>query len=216
MYGFSSYPNPVNDILLGPLHSIHMENGNLIDPSYFFEPSYTKEQRTKDVHAHYTELTKFERKARAALRNDKFGPYISDCLILYCDALDQPNISDSFLRLWALLERLTQTGHDNYDTTLRRASFLIRDHKIAKYILETLRRRRNNAVHDNDKEAINHDLLYDIKWFVEIALKFYLFWAHKNLNDLGEAKDILDHPKDIGDLDRKKRLLALAIGRRTP
>jgi hypothetical protein len=52
--------------------------------------------------------------------------------VRYVRALDERNLSSAFLKLWSVLEDLTNTGRSRYDLTIRRATFICEDRALRR------------------------------------------------------------------------------------
>ncbi len=128
----------------------------------------------------------------------------------YVKALDQRDFNSTFLSLWSLLERLTNTLLDNYKVTVRRAVFLFKDREFHRQILNHLRSYRNRAVHAGEKTDEIEAPVFQLKFYVEQLIFFHIY------NTLGflsmrEAAEFLDLPPDASVLKGKIKLFQKAV-----
>lgn len=186
---------PVNNVVIGPLQTLHLPNGTLATELYWYEPSYQgplKVSTLKD----YKTLYKFQENLRKSLKKSTFSDFLETSLIRYTRALDTRDLENSFLKLWGLLESLTQTSvNDSHKVTVRRASFLFSERNYAKQVLNHLREYRNNAVHFG-KDNYNIQTFVDqLREFVEFMLLFLINnkLAFKNLDEVAQFLDLPDN-----------------------
>ena len=202
--------NPVNEIVTGPLHTIHFPNGMLATESWWYESSYRGPLKTSRL-KNLANLYKFHDNARELLRKSNFYEFLVTSLIRYVRSLDLRDWETSFLRQWSLLEYLTSTNSsESHQITVKRASFLYGDRKYVEQLLNYLRNIRNRAVH---VEGESHDieaLMYQIKMFVEKILQFQIANAFK-FGSLQETREFLDLTDDTGQLHRRIELMKKAV-----
>src|SRR5690606_12422051 len=114
---------PVNEIRIGPVHSLHEPNGKRHSPLLWIRPSETVRSaaKWKSLKRDWEHLQKFEYyvRTRAKLITDKFD--VGDSIRWYTRALSGGDPEYAFLKLWSLLVDLTGTREKRYDTTIRRA-----------------------------------------------------------------------------------------------
>lgn len=203
-------PTPVNDIHLGPLHSVHDSNGAIVDEHlWWYQPDYVKPLKLYDINMKWSELEKVRRKLLWCLQHSPFAEIIKDGLVRYTAAMDDTNLQDAFLRLWALLESLTATQNASYGDTVRRASFFYEERDHAKQILNHLRERRNRAVHQGTHIEDSETIVFEMKRFCERIIWFMMFNS-LNLKSIEEYRQFLDSPIDEDVIDRKIRILKSA------
>ena len=200
---------PVNQILLGPVHTIHKLDGSLATQQFFYEPTFNGGVNAPDVSSFERALT-FEKWATKKLGKSKYRDMLKTAIRRYGRALDGTDFNAAFLKLWSLLELLTQTGKDPYDVTIRRCSFIFEDRKFTKLLLEHLRDYRNHHVHSGNETSLISTLLYQLKRHVEGMLLFHLK-SHKWFNSLEEVTRFLSLPPEKVELDGKLRALKLAM-----
>lgn len=134
--------NPVNDILKGPLHTVHWPDGRLVtDSLWWYDPSYVAPHKLFDLNEKWDELIKYQQDTLNLIQQSQspFREIIEDSIRRYTRALDEADLHNAFLRLWSLIENLTGTQNASYGETIKRASFFYEDRDFAKQILNHLR-----------------------------------------------------------------------------
>lgn len=167
----------VNQLILGKIHTLHGHSGDLCPAIYWYEPEY---QSTKYPYKFKnTEVLDFIQEMRQKLSKSKFSTEIEKAIIRYTRALDYLDLNVSLLKLWSLLEFLTDTGMSGYDETIKRTIFHFEDRDVQRQILEHLRETRNRSVHNGiDVENIRIRV-YQLKRYVEVLIFFHLSNAYK-------------------------------------
>lgn len=84
---------------------------------------------------------------RSLIRKCRFGVRLEEVMIRYCRALDCVDQNTAFLKLWGVLEYVTNTGRMSYEHTVRRASYIYRDPFLQRPVLQGLCESRNRSVH---------------------------------------------------------------------
>lgn len=120
-------PAPVNDIRLSPFHTVHEKNGSLATETYWYDPGYSKPANLFSDKPRFSGLLTFAKSLRSRLTQLPYRSEIEGALIRYVRALDSADLNDAYLRLWSLLEYLTDSGHDPYKVATRRAAFMFAD-----------------------------------------------------------------------------------------
>lgn len=192
---------PVNRIRLGPLHTLHFPNGRLaLEGEWLYAPLV--EAAAERIDQNYDAIRAFERMIRKNINRSCLCDLLTSFLVRYVRALDEPDLSTSFLSLWSVLEEITGTSKSSYDVTVRRASFVFKGPQYARTILEYLRDQRNRIVHRGFQVDDAERLTYDLKRFVEALLKFLLNHSRRFV-DFQTFCSFLDLPPDA-DLLRER------------
>lgn len=189
--------NPVNRILPGPLHTLHFPDGKLALQDEWLYTPLVEGAGAERVGQHYDGLRQFEKLIRKRIARSSLGDQLTGFLIRYVRALDESDLTTSFLKLWALLEEVTGTSKKSYDVTVRRASFVFRNPQYARIVLDYLRDRRNRIVHKGSPLDDAERLTYELKRFVETLLKFLLIQSGSFVNHQA-FYSFLDLPADAG------------------
>jgi hypothetical protein len=207
----SSRLRPVNEILSGPLQTLHKPNGETATDTYWYEPDFPhKPFEVLDVKDTWKSIQEMETEIRKRLAGKKHRRELEDALRGYAKALDQRDFNNSFLSLWSLLERLTNTLHDNYRVTVKRAIFLFKDPDFHRQILSHLKSYRNLAVHAGEETEEIETLVYQLKLYVEQLIFFHIY------NTLGflsmqETADFLNLPPNASVLKGRIKLFQKAV-----
>lgn len=205
-------PIPVNKIILGPIHTLHKPRGLLaIDSTWWLEPSYLgaiapftpNEDQIKKM---YQVIHGVGNK----LETHSYSETINNAFIRYSRALDERNWSTAFLKLWGVLELLTDTVGAKYELTVRRTSYLFQEHTYYRQILENLRKFRNASVHFDVGSSETESYLYQIKYMVESLLGFHINNKF-GFNSIQEAAEFLNFPYEEKALKRKVEMLNFAL-----
>jgi hypothetical protein len=120
-----------------------------------------------------------------------------------------------FLKLWSLLEHLTQSTTDDKKVTVRRAAFIWKDYEFSKEILLHLGDVRNNMVHLDRFGERGEAVVYQLKRYVEALLDFYIASGNK-FKSTEEIKHFLDLNPKRELLSERSRLIRRGIKFRSP
>lgn len=200
---------PVNRILPGPFHTLHFPDGKLALEGQWWYTPLIKGASPERIGQHYNALREFERLVRKRIARCIFHDQLVEFLIRYVRALDESDLTTSFLRLWALLEEITGTSKTSYDVTVRRASFVFDNPQYSRILLEYLRDQRNRIVHKGSQVDDAERLTYELKRFVEALLRFLLSQSNRFAN-LQAFYSLLDLPPDAKLLRARIRQHELA------
>lgn len=185
---------PVNEILTGPLHTLHKPNGETASETYWYEPSFPhKPFDVFDVEDKWKRIRQMESQIRKRLARKKHHWELEDALRGYVRALDQQDFNNTFLSLWSLLERLTNTLLESYKVTVKRAVFLFSDRDFHQQILSHLRSSRNRAVHAGEETEEIETLVYQLKLYIEQLIFFHIYNTF-GFSSLRETAEFLDLP----------------------
>jgi len=190
---FGGKPKPVNKIILGPLHTLHKPNGVLaaID-NCWYEPSYLGAiQPFSPNHDELEVIIKSLDHVKKVLKNHNYPQFIKSAIIRYTRALDERDWTTSFIKLWSILELLTDTARSNYEVTIRRTSFLYKDRDYHHQVLKHLRDYRNSSIHFDKGNNKMETYLYQIKNYVESLLVFHLNNRY-NFRTIEQSAEFLD------------------------
>jgi len=194
---------PVNQILLGPLHSLHHPSGQLATDNFWYEPGYYSLPSPLNLSKEkFDKLFEFETKIRKHLKPLSYRTTMEQALLRYVRALDEHDWQKSFSRLWSLLELLTHTQQANYDTTIRRACYIFEKRDYYRQILKHLRENRNRATHDDEGAQEIEPLMYQLKNIIE-ALMVRQIYNGLKFGSMTEWGEFLDMPVNREDLNAK-------------
>lgn len=202
---------PVNKILTGPIHTIHDPRGKLISENvWWYDSSYRSTinplKMKKDLH----DLEKFTQIIRNKINKSNYSNKLETALRRYVRSLDEWDWNNSFVKLWSVLELLTNTQYEKYDVTIRRAAFIYEEREYIKQVLENLREYRNSFVHHNASDSRVESYLFKLKNIVETIISFHLSNQFK-FSSIQEASEFLSLPFDKETLVYQKLLRGKAL-----
>ncbi len=204
-------PRPLGVIHPGPYHTLHKRDGKPIEELYWYEPDYGEHLHSFGGRGKWD---KIEKDRRWAVRRLKQVPYREDlrALILrYAGALSKTDPDVAFLQMWSILEKLTDSVGARYDKTIRRAVWTFSDREVAKELLASLRRRRNQYVHASRSDEDREEVAQLMKFFIDPHL-LRLLRNDFRVENLREYAEALTLPASINLLARRRALLRRAIG----
>ena len=201
---------PVNELILGPIHTLHEPQGKLAIESFWFEFSYRSPVKLRDLRPEIAKMNTFSKVVRHKLRSSKYRQDLEGAIIRYCRALDERDWNTSFLKLWSVLELLTNTAKLSNTITAKRAAFVFSDHEYQLQVLNHLRSYRNRAVHAGISTQEIESHLYQLKYCTEALLEFHL--GNKfGFASLEEAGNFLQLPADSKTLKHRAMVAQLAL-----
>lgn len=199
-------PVPVNDIRLSPFHTLHDTEGTLATETYWYDPGYSKPAALFSDKAKFIRLLAFAKKLRTRLSELPYRSEIEVALLRYVRALDSADLNDAFLRLWSLLEYLTDSTHHPYKVATRRVAFMFANREQTLLVLTHLTNHRNRFVHAGSDADEIESLVFLLKRYVDSLFFFHLS------NRLGfatraEVANFMELPHEKEDIDQRiKRL----------
>lgn len=207
---FGGRKKPVNPLLLGPLHTLHDKSGNQACESYWYQPEYNSPAKLVDFSRERNDVLLFTSKIRDMLARHKYGTEVKTGIVRYVRSLDSSDFNSAFIKLWSVLEYLTNTLNDPYKKTIRRSAFLSKDRDYDLQVLEHLKTYRNRSVHLGAEESDIDTSLYQLKNHVERLLYFHIRNELK-VESLAHAATFMDSSTDIQQLQQKIKLLNSAV-----
>ncbi|MEJ7842541.1 MAG: hypothetical protein WKF95_12290 [Rubrobacter sp.] len=196
---------PVNEVLLGPVHSLHYPDGTLAAETGWYEYDYVEPTRSGEPQKRWQLVRRNEGNVRTLLDRSNYRGEIEEAVRRYARALDSREWDSAYVRLWGLLEDLTGTEPgDGHEVTVRRAAFQYADpeRRLHAQVLAHLKDYRNGSVHGGEGSDDIEAYLYRLKRYVEDKLVFHL-QNSPSFMDMGEVARFFDHPPDQAGIDRK-------------
>jgi hypothetical protein len=193
-------PPPVNDIRLSPFHTVHDSAGALATETYWYDPGFAKPADLFSDKSRFSRLQEFALNLRTRLTQLPYRQDIESALLRYVRALDSADLNDAFLRLWSLLEYLTDSGHDPYKVATRRAAFMFQDRERAHLVLTHLTQHRNRFVHAGSDSDEIESLVFLLKRHVDSLLLFHLGNSF-GFTTRAEAARFMDLPPNRDEID---------------
>lgn len=199
-------PRPVNDILLGPFHTMHNNDGSLATESWWYDPGYSGPAKPFTDKGKIDKLFTFSKELRTHLSQSPYSNELTVSLVRYVRALDAADLNDAFLRLWSILEFLTNSTSDSYKVTVRRAAFMFADRDYSVQVLNHLMNHRNRFVHAGTDTGEIESLVYLLKRYVDALLMFHIGNSFK-FESLASAALFMDLPPSKSQIDERIRRL---------
>ncbi len=187
---------PINEIMLGPFHTLHRPNGKIYGTLHWYDPNYIEPIKCKDLQNSFNSLKKFEISVRRKVIHSPYQEFIKNGFVRYARALDERDYTITFMKLWSLLEYLTITQNENYKVTCRRAAFIYSNRDFHYQILNHLRENRNQAVHNDEMNDQMETLVYQLMRHVNDLLIFHISNSRhfKSLDDVEIFLDLTADP----------------------
>jgi len=200
---------PVNDILEFPFTTIHNRDGSLAYKGFWYTPNWTEPGRHGNFNKHYKYALSNFATVNGFIRRHRLKSDALAAVVQYCDALDEPDWQASFLKIWTLLEFLTQINNADYDKLVKRASKIFGNIAENREVMKHLRIRRNQLVHENSPEEDLEILIYQSKRFAEHLLLFFITNSFK-FDRLDDFARFLDSPIEPSERKRAGKILRAA------
>jgi len=147
---------------------------------------------------------------RRMVKTSRYPGDLRSAFIKYTRALDGVDYEISFIKLWSLLEFLTNCGDGKYDLLVRRCAYLSKEHEYHQQILEHLRQRRNSFVHAATETDLAKSLVFQLKLYVDHMIMFHLRNSLR-FRSREDAAAFLDMPYDPDIIKERIRRFKLAF-----
>ncbi|HVE90924.1 MAG TPA: hypothetical protein VNE62_01295 [Actinomycetota bacterium] len=199
---------PFNKIRPGPLHTLHHLSGRPAAQAYWYEPFF----RPDVLSLSGSKLAGVERETariRTLARASSYGAELRRAVSWYCTALDLPDPQLAFLKLWGLLEYLTDTSFMRHEDTIDRVLFLYQDPGVDRHVLQFLKDHRNRSVHAG-ADAIDREMLVLLHRFA-VRLLLTALQSGRVFRSRKEFGQFLGLPGDADQLMRRLAVLREAI-----
>lgn len=203
---FGMGDKPVNPILKGPIHTLHEPDGSPVGDQAWYHPTYPRNLTANDIQSKYDRVKDFEQWCRERLSKATFEDALRDLLIRYASALDDTDLQGAFLKLWAILEDLTNASGE---TVVKRTLMMFKEPDYRRLVLNQLRSERNRMVHEGHETDKAENLVYELKKYVDVVLE-YLLTNVREWNSLSDYGLFLALPKDVDELRKRRRYHDLA------
>lgn len=209
---------PINSIVLGPIHSVHLESGRIERDVWWYEPEYVGPIRLADLRGQKQEIQKYQRAMRYRLSRIPYQDDVEQMIRLYSGALDYRDWSASFIRLWQVLEAVTLTAggsrkSDSLKTTIKRAAFVNTEADFHHALLDMLRQVRNRLIHSGTDTSEIAYYLYRLKTYVENLILFHL-GTGGGFSNRGDAVEFLELPSSRDEINRRISVLRKGLAYR--
>src|SRR5205807_1895770 len=111
----------------------------------------------------WPKLRRFQATIRRSLHHSTDRQWLEGLLVRYARSLDERIMETSYIKLWTLLEVMTETSRESYDVTIRRTAALFRDRDFHLLVLRQLKDERNRIVHAHESPDRIEELVYRLK-----------------------------------------------------
>lgn len=212
---FASKRRPIGVIHTGPLYTLHHTDGSAAnDDFYYFDPDYSKDLELFDDRGQWQRIERDRVWATRRLRQLPFGNDLRLLFLRYVAALDEIHEDVACLRLWSILEKITDTVGAQYDVTIKRASWIYaeKDRPLIKETLEAFRQNRNRFVHSGITGQRRRNMASLIKQIIEPHL-IRLLKNSVKLKSLKEYGEFLSYPTDVNKLRQMRQWSSLILNR---
>lgn len=206
----SGQSTPINDIRLSPFHTVHDSSGALATDTFWYDPGYKKPANPFSDKTKFEKLIKFAKNLRQRMAASPYSGDLRTAMIRYVRALDSADLGDAFLKLWSLLEYLTDSTHDPYRVLTRRSAFMFKDQQRSILVLSNLANYRNRFVHTGSDSEEVESLVFQLKRYVDALLLFHL-GNRFGFTNRAEAARFMDLPPDPVALKARSLRLQQAI-----
>lgn len=134
---------------------------------------------------------------------------LENAIIRYSRALDERVWQTAYLKLWSVLELLTNSQHESYKVLINRTSFIFLDRQFHRQVLNQLREYRNKYVHTDAENADIEIYMYQLKRYVEKMLGFHLGNTTR-FESMEEVTKFLNLPYEKNTIESRIKLLKIA------
>lgn len=202
---------PINEIMLGGMHTLHKKNGSLFDErTYWYEPDYTEIKAKILTVERRAAVGKDFSVLNAKIHSHKDCHVIKETIVRYARSFDGRDKNFALQKTWAALETLMAPSENNTDLVVRRCSFMWGDRPYHHQVLEHIKDYRNRSVHTGRSLDNPNEQCYLLQKYFRQAVIFHASNAAV-FASLREANEFLDLPDDSNELLRKKFLIDKAI-----
>jgi hypothetical protein len=194
-------PKPINHVVAGPVHTLHLPNGSLATERFWYEPQYLQQKKLYSLKSRWSDAHKSEREARARLKKLVYAQDVKELFVRYVRALDNVDHEVAFNKLWAVFETLADSI-GKYEEVIKRCLFVVKveERDFLRLILEHLRDVRNGSVHYAKTRDPMMTYIYQLKWFVEQLFSFHL--SHGTMfKSIEKAGKFLALPTIVEDIE---------------
>jgi hypothetical protein len=210
-FRWSDTHKPVNELLPGPIHTVHTSRGKPALEIVWYELYRVDQLQLFGNGALLNKLEDTALKVRKWVRESDYARDIEHGFVRYTRALDSPDHATAFARLWTAIEYLADTS--DHERLVRRIAFLSshEERGFVDIVLRHMRDVRNGVVHvDASREHTDmrggmEVYLFQLKVFAEWLLRFHLRNGRK-YKTRASAVEFLDTPANPEELRRLIRL----------
>lgn len=203
---FTSQPHAVNRFRLGPIHSLHKEDGDLATQQFWYEPFWAHNTETIRWKNTENELAKFMRKQWKSLHTSSLYDFLREAIIRYCRSLDSHDPKISIIELWSTLEFIFNSQSERSDSVIDRTQRLFSDQTQIRQVLLHIREIRNSTAHSG---ASKDDDWNPILFQAELIVNRMIYWIMTNQKLFHSKEDVCTFFSIAGDSQKRKKDLKL-------
>ena len=204
---------PLGVIHTGVLHTLHPHSGGSIPEEVcWYDPDSSDDRPLFDPGDKWPLIESRRKWVLSCLSRITYADDVKGLLVRYILALDHSDPQVAFLRMWSILERITDTVGAGYDQTIDRAlwAYVKESRGIAKDMLDSLRIVRNRYVHSGAGDQQPDQVAYLVKSFVDPHL-IRLLANPFGANSIKEHASCFSFPVELAALKRKRAAIPRAI-----
>ncbi len=192
--------DPINKIMLGPLHTLHDFSGALMSDEYRFELNFKRKSIYSKSNEVFIKNVKF---FNSKFKENKYQDFIIGSMIRYVRSLDSQDHSDALFKIWGALEKVVAPEKGNhYEKIVERCAFLYEEYDLNKQLLEHLRSRRNEYVHVGDRVTDSKHCCYMVQEYFRSVILFHLDNKKFGFDSLKDANEFLDCPINLDVINK--------------
>ncbi|MCH8010830.1 MAG: hypothetical protein IIA61_02610 [Candidatus Marinimicrobia bacterium] len=206
---FGGPSKPVNEVLLGPVHTLHNLSGNLATQLFWYQSDFTL-TKTVNIANKKEALLKNIKYIRGKMKRLQYSSELRNIFLRYVRALDYPDYNTAFIHLWGVLEILTYTKYSGYDVTIKRAASMFKEFDYHKQVLNHLRIYRNSLIHSGKAYNDIEPYIYQLKRYIDQLLWFFIHNSFGFIS-IEKAAEFMDIPQDINELNKNHSLIHAAM-----
>lgn len=200
---------PINRVRLGKYHTIHKDNGKILDDLIWYEPNYVHSMLCFNQNNNI--FIKNYQFIQSKIESCDYKDVIKEALLRFVRALDERDQNVAIIKLWGALETLIKSDYNNSDAIVRRCSFLFYpENKYHKQMLEHIREYRNANVHAGDSNDHSKKICFQLQFYFRNLIFFHIHNYYK-FSSLDEANSFLDLSTDKSKLEIEKLKIERAI-----
>ncbi|MCK4842841.1 MAG: hypothetical protein KAT04_13345 [Methylococcales bacterium] len=196
-------PERINKIVYGPCHTLHREGGARDSSLFWYETHIHRKIKITDISDNYENCKVNERYIRSISKSGPLGNTIKTALIRYGSALDDEDMTGTFLKLWSLLELVTFVDSESHLVVVHRASQVYLDKQFMYANIDYLRKKRNHVVHTGGEFDSSEKDAYSLLQIVNAVIRF-LVNNFKLIPSIEEFKDILSLPLTVEEANENR------------
>jgi hypothetical protein len=206
-FTFGGKPNPINKIILGPIHTLQFTDGRLATDIWWYEPNYfgpIKPYQSNPLD--FEKIKHSESNIRKKIDKLNYSTDLDKAIIRYTKALDERDMSNAYLKLWGVIEFLTGTTKGtSHEVIAKRVASLYEYRDFHLHALRILKDFRNSYVHNGEETNELEIYLNQLKNYVESLIQFHLINKF-HFKSITQAAEFFDLPTNKEQIKYKIKL----------